>query len=397
MPYPSKVGGVEEAGRQEFHVPALDGVRGLAILLVLSLHLTTANFSTSSHVANFFSLLARCGWMGVDLFFVLSGFLITRILFTTRTDAHYFRNFYIRRALRIFPAYYLVLVALALLTIPLHFNWRGTMPWYFVYLANTLPAGPLPYVDVPTPYWRIDHFWSLQVEEQFYLVWPLLVFLLATKRRIVFCAIALSAVALGLRLYFTSHAQVFTNPNWAYGFTPCRMDSLLAGAALAILWFSRAQPWLSRLAWPVLILTGGTLCVAGWLHHGLAPSHDPFVVTYGFSLLAIAFAAFIAIVMKGGPVEQALRFAPLRSMGKYSYGIYIFHLPLVTLFLQPLRAWLFGRTHSHLVAVILSALLTAALSFAIAWASYQAYEKRFLRLKRRFAYARPPVYHQPGI
>src|SRR5438105_2987757 len=166
------------------HVPALDGVRGLAILAVLGGHLLISNDVAASFWVQKLLDIRDLLWIGVTLFFALSGFLITGILYDTLGSEGYFRTFYGRRALRIFPLYYGVLFALLLLTHPLHLNWHG-QAWRLLTYTTNLPFTH-EWTSNPAAFVNLRHFWSLAVEEQFYLVWPLLIFLLRDWRRIVY-------------------------------------------------------------------------------------------------------------------------------------------------------------------------------------------------------------------
>lgn len=155
------------------HLLPLDGVRGLAILMVVCSHSFESNYNSGSLPVRVLGHLFYYGSFGVDLFFVLSGFLITGILVDSITDAHYFRNFYARRALRIFPLYYLVLLLCFALTRPLHLHW-GSMGWLLpVYLQNLRPQEIVTFSAGSGI--ALFHFWSLAIEEQFYLVWPAIV------------------------------------------------------------------------------------------------------------------------------------------------------------------------------------------------------------------------------
>jgi peptidoglycan/LPS O-acetylase OafA/YrhL len=170
-------------------IPALDGIRGLAIALVMFHHFTLYGGMRPDFVLDkVYRHVALVGWVGVDLFFVLSGFLITGILHDSRSDRHYFRNFYMRRTLRIFPLYYGVLAA-TFLVLPLVLDVSGScrellrdQAWYWTYLIN---------VQIGLDYWPscfvLGHFWSLAVEEQFYLVWPLLLYLLGRRGMLALC------------------------------------------------------------------------------------------------------------------------------------------------------------------------------------------------------------------
>src|SRR5262245_13745 len=170
-------------------VPALDGLRGLAILPVMLTHFVSdGDLSPVSKVDEIVSATLTLGWVGVELFFVLSGFLITGILLDSRGAPHYFRNFYIRRTLRIFPLYYGFL-ALWLGVLPLFYKWPNdvlkvvSIPvspvWSWAYLTNIVQALHDDWRAGP-PY--TTHFWSLAIEEQFYLVWPTVVFLFSRRR-----------------------------------------------------------------------------------------------------------------------------------------------------------------------------------------------------------------------
>ena len=224
---------VEVAGPSRRHVPALDGVRGMAIVLVLVSHLMLFNDHTGSRFGDSLSALRGLGWVGVDLFFVLSGFLITGILFDTLQDPHYFRSFYMRRFLRIFPLYYGFLFFLLVLGHwgpGMHFEWNGRQYVLLTYLQNT--GIWFPVTDFHPGVWAdLDHFWSLAVEEQFYVFWPLLVFLVRGRRRIIALALALSGIALLLRIALYVHGS---SPLLIFMLTPCRMDTLLVGGLAAL-------------------------------------------------------------------------------------------------------------------------------------------------------------------
>src|SRR5258706_538487 len=201
-------GTIEDGG----HIPALDGLRGVAILLVLVLHFAPYAPGLQAPTVLLDRLYLRVsgiGWTGVDLFFVLSGYLITGILYDTRGSKHYFRQFYARRFLRIFPLYYVAL-ALFLIILPWPHSFdsvirelRGDAVWYWTYLYNMRVAatGFLPSS-------ALGHFWSLAVEEQFYLIWPIVVLWLGRKHLIVTCAVAVVA-ALACRLSMSSTTPCF--------------------------------------------------------------------------------------------------------------------------------------------------------------------------------------------
>jgi peptidoglycan/LPS O-acetylase OafA/YrhL len=379
------------------HIRGLDGLRGVAVVMVVAHHVLIGNAQTGSRAVNFVYALIHSGWAGVDLFFVLSGFLITRILFVTQHDPHYVRNFYARRMLRIFPLYYAVLLVLAVAGPWVHVHLERVLPYYLTYTANLRPSGPIPLQDLPGGNWIISHFWSLQVEEQFYLVWPFLLALLRTRRGILLGTVAGCVLAFALRVVFTVKATATSNEYWAYAFTPCRMDSLLIGSALVMLWFSRARATLERFAAPTLAAVVLVLAVDGGLHRGLHPTGDAFMSTVGFTLLALGSSALVVLVLSRAGFRALFESAPLRWLGKYSYGIYVFHLPVSFLLTTRLHGWLLNATHMKLLSLLVAAAAVSGLTFLLAYASYQLYEKNFLRLKRHFAYRKAMPLAQPAL
>jgi peptidoglycan/LPS O-acetylase OafA/YrhL len=219
-------------------IPALDGVRGKAILLVLFFHLNLLrSLALSNPVDGFASKMFAGGWCGVDLFFVLSGYLITRILYETKESEGYFRNFYFRRILRVFPLYYglLLLTFVVIPNLP-----SGLIPaeklekwarvetnplWFWFYLNNfaTLIAGN----------WGhgiLDVTWSLAIEEQFYVMWPWVVYKLNRGKLLQLC-LAVFLTAFVIRMTLTIGG---INPISIYVFTPGRFDSIMAGAFVAL-------------------------------------------------------------------------------------------------------------------------------------------------------------------
>jgi peptidoglycan/LPS O-acetylase OafA/YrhL len=382
------------------HVPALDGLRGVAILLVLIHHFTPDGTGGSPLTVAFLNAV-HTGWIGVDLFFVLSGFLITGILLDTRTAPGYFRNFIARRTLRIAPLYYGVLlflfVALPLIaaftrldemSAPL-FGHQGKelaeisneQGWLWFYGTNLKIA-------FDSVRWgAVNHFWSLAVEEHFYLVWPFVVYFCSPKWLARVCVLCIGA-ALALRIVLMAHG---VDPLVCYVLTPCRIDALAMGGLLAMLMRSDAAAHLPRMAGTVsagctlllLILVGS---------YGRFDREDALTSTVGYTLVAGLFAALVyASVMApaGSWPNRVLTARWLMSFGKYSYGIYVLH----HFFTKPLRE-LFPwskLTHylgSYMLAITAHLLIAIVISFAIGWLSYHLYEKHFLRLKRHFEYGK---------
>jgi peptidoglycan/LPS O-acetylase OafA/YrhL len=369
----------DDPGGAIARIPALDGVRGLAILLVLLLHFGVgAQFGRlGTPWASTLDRVFYLGWSGVDLFFVLSGFLITSILLASRTQPRYFRRFYGRRALRIFPLYYVGLV-LGLLVVPavwpsevnklLGDSLRG-QAWFWTYTLNVGYAlGWLSGVGI------LGQFWTLTIEEQFYLAWPAVVKTL-TDRGLVAACLALAAGALVLRIFWLTEGWP---GGWqgAYRFTLTRVDALAVGALVAVL--VRAPAWRQRLErWAPLGLAAGLAAIA-LLFASLTRFYpnERSVVTFGHTLLALTFG-WLMVIAVGSRSPRGLGLRPLRALGKYSYGIYVWHWPLQ-------QVMLIYHADRFSPAGFLAAGLLGSL--ALGWLSYLVIERPFLNLKRFFAY-----------
>lgn len=374
------------------HLPALDGVRGLAILLVLVVHLMLFNNDTGNRWLDSVGQLRSLGFLGVDLFFVLSGFLITGILYDTLHDPHYFRNFYMRRFLRIFPLYYGFLVFMLILTPVLHGAWHGRQYVLLAYLQNTGIWFPTDGFH-PSDLIDLNHFWSLAVEEQFYLVWPLLIFLIKDRRRLIRLSFVLSACALALRIAFSIHETPYLI-GLVHEWTLCRMDTLMFGGCLALLLRGKnslSRRWAAAWFWVSMLLMVGYALTHPWIYLSAAK----FIGTFGYTMCAIAFAALIFLTLDPFSAwNRVFRVAWLRSLGKYSYGIYVLHilvghvfdLWLARLFGMSLRNFLAPRLHSRVLAILIEFCLNVVVIYAAAYLSYNLYEVRFLRLKRYFGY-----------
>jgi len=366
----------------DLRVPALDGIRGLAILLVIP---HNGNLMPSGDVhgaAHVIKDLMLNGWTGVQLFFVLSGFLISGVLLDTQDSGNYYCAFYARRALRILPLYYGVLILTFLILAPVGLLPPETLAtqhnqiWLWTFLANwSDPFG----LEVK----GFAHFWSLAVEEQFYLLWPFILHRMRPQRVVALC-MGICVVALAIRVFIRVKGW---SDDYPYEFTFCRMDALAMGAAAAALlriplWQRRLETYRRYLPWAALCLIVAVLP----LTHDYARTGWE-TQTFGFTTLALAFAVLIvagAFMSRTDKTWSArlLQLAPLRSAGKYSYAMYVFHFPLHKL----LGTRLVGATESLAspTAAILYALALIVASYLLGWASYHLYEKHFLRLKRLF-------------
>jgi peptidoglycan/LPS O-acetylase OafA/YrhL len=367
------------------HLPALDGVRGLAILLVLLYHFVAQTTATNAFERAINWPLSY-GLLGVDLFFVLSGFLITGILYDAREQPRYFRNFYMRRVLRIFPLYYGVL-AVVFLLLPLLPALRETeigrlrehQAWAWLYGVNVYLAREGGWV-----FSYIEHFWSLAVEEHFYLVWPFVVWGLARRpRALMAVALGLAALSFGARVYaaLAGVSLVATSV-----LTPFQLDALCLGGFLAVL---VRQPGgeaaARRLVVPLAAVSGGALVLQFALlrvtDHGVelmrAVRGGLFRVLFAALLLHAVFAPAAALA------SRAFRSRVMTQLGKYSYGLYVYHHFLSYYFVTHGTEFaLAERLGSHTAAVMLQAACGIAVSSLVAWASYEHFESHFLKLKR---------------
>jgi len=362
------------------------------MLLVLLNHLIAGPLETATlPIDAAVRTIAYAGWTGLDIFFVLSGFLITGILLDTQGQPRWWPNFFVRRALRVFPVYY---GALAILFVLLPRLVRGHDPdfitlqanqrWYWTYTVNLLAA----FTHGSGAPSNTAHFWSLSIEEQFYLIWPLIVW--ACKPRTLLRVAVVTVVGgLALRLGLVLHGP--SDPFVLYMLTPCRLDGLMTGAALAVV--ARAPGGLTRLeAWAPQVFRAGSLAlIATAIWRGGLDVGDPVVAVAGYPIVALVCGALLVMAVRGPSTRRygrALRSNWLRKWGNYSYGIYIVHWPLL--------AWIEGKTnyfHEHgvallggsrLPAVLLLAAVGTSMSYTLGWLSYHLYEKRFLELKRYF-------------
>ncbi len=351
------------------HYPALDGLRGLAFLLVFTVHAVP------------YVQIFRLGWVGVDLFFVLSGFLITGILIDSKFKPYYYRNFISRRALRIFPLYYFF-IFISILILPRVFPsiftdfsyYLDHQTWYWLYGSNWLRS-----MQGDNSNKFLHHLWSLSVEEQFYVFWPLVVFSVPTRY-----LVQISLILIGFAIVFRytgSFLFGFVFP-FQYINTLARMDSLLIGAIIATLY--RLKPiLLTRLTFPVLWSSGAFLVMLIVYHRKLGFSD--LADTFTFWDLFFGAMLVISISDTRNSVNALLNTRFFKFFGKYSYGLYVYHLPVYQLLIDKVQSPL----HLHFrFDGILMTLLCMGLSILIALASFYCIEKPFLKLKKYFE---PPV------
>jgi peptidoglycan/LPS O-acetylase OafA/YrhL len=372
-----------ESTKGNKHIPALDGVRGLAAVTVFILHygVDEQSYSLPSPLIG---QAIHLGWSGVSLFFVLSGFLITGILWDGFDREHWWANFYIRRSLRIFPLYYLAifLALIASFTISAGQHDAKSLLIYAFYLQD-IPSLTLHMVSVKHIF--MGHFWSLAVEEQFYLIWPFVLFAVYRKR-------PKSAQGLCVIVWFLSLSfriavvALHLRVEWAMLFLLGRAGELAAGAFLALLIRQPgAQPEqrdpLRAIPW---CLGGASILLALIIYYTQSTLLEkPWMASAGLSLFSVFYMCIVALCLKKGPLQHFFENSLLRWLGKISYGIYVWHLMLRSLF-RGIVAHIAPHA-SRNTALILVFVVAAVGTLLLASLSFYFYESAFLRLKDKFA------------
>jgi peptidoglycan/LPS O-acetylase OafA/YrhL len=365
-------------------IPELDGVRGIAILLVLLFHFG----QPPPGIPRFISFPLMLGWSGVDLFFVLSGFLISGILLETKKASNYFQSFYARRALRILPVYFLTIFVYFHIAKPLAHHIGYWLPdidapeiWYWLHVSNWRSAFQTqPAHDVTL----LTHVWSLSIEEQFYFAWPFLILFLDPVR-LLFASSAMVLVPLCLRFAYL-HNQF--GAEFLYRLTPFRIDSLAMGCLIAVImrnakWRAAVAPWIRYVA------AGSAIVIFVCLLVQRSPSNvGPAMESAGYTCFAFLYATVVWVAAAGSPTWLCaeLRRRSLRAFGKYSYAIYIFHLPIAEYLNRATsKVAIHFSVPLKVVLWLCSIAIGVSLSFAVAIVSWNLIEKRFLALKDRFA------------
>lgn len=359
-----------QAGR---HIRELDGLRGIAVVLVLIYHFFNYSMLHKSWtgVAYSISRITEHGARGVDLFFVLSGFLITGILLDGRENPHFFKDFYARRALRILPVYYSVLLVILLC----YAHSGSYVVLSFFYLSNIAPVLGIPMIN--------GAMWSLSVEEHFYLFWPLLVHWLRFRTIVVVAAGICVAEPIIRGIAFHHVSSVF-------GYTWFRLDGLASGALIAC--FLRSPQYSMENAKSLvrlLLIAGVFLEIAG----------TPFGIRQPLTLAGaigeypafnILFSAVVlwCASMAGSAQTQLLRVFPLRVFGDLSYCLYLIHIMVMDAYDSGLRAWHLSPAAAGFTGIAIRAAVVFVVCMGIASLSRKILEQPFLRLKRFFE---PPV------
>ncbi len=355
------------------HIPALDSLRGIAVLLVVFHH---------------FKYLG-VGWIGVQIFFVLSGFLITSILLERKEEdlGRYLGRFYWRRILRIFPVYYgfLIAVSVAYLTVGEPVAFGDLAPWLFSYTYNIARFFE---PDMTWPYF--GHLWSLAIEEQFYLVWPFVVYGLSRKN---FQKLTLALVILGpilrwiMGAYFLDEGySPSKTAQCVYTLPTSHLDAFAVGAVLSVSgrdWLEKPNKWLVG-----VFLTTLVLGAYQWGH--LDPHRrlftdfgypiylsESYQYIWGYTAINLLGGGLVLYAVRGGVFIPGSSSAVLQFYGRISYGLYVLHWPVLGAIrrVHDFRAW-------SLEGFMIFVLFFFGSTF-LAWFSYRFYESWFTRLKDR--------------
>lgn len=366
------------------HIPELDGLRAIAVLSVIFAHCASMFVLPEQIVEQKIWHVLMSGWIGVELFFVLSGFLITGILIDTFFIENRLKKFYIRRSLRIFPLYYLLLtlcfIVFLFINSPVEIS-LGHSLLVFFYLGNLEELFNFP------RYYILNHTWSLAVEEQFYLIWPIL-FLYSHKY-----GLSKYTCILGIIIVNASRIFLTVNPfetiHTPYILTICRTDALFSGALLSILIKQEAR-LLSKISAVnlanILFIAGILLFLFSFQYAQIFIPGDTVTFLIGLPSLSLLFSAFILYSTKLDSkhlFRSILKLKPLTYIGKISYGIYIYHWPII-IGLSINQYIFFDMNHfSYHILPFLS--LTLLITIGIASISYYYIERPILNLKNRYA------------
>jgi peptidoglycan/LPS O-acetylase OafA/YrhL len=351
------------------YYPALNGLRGLAIILIILYH----NFGYVS----FFQL----SWIGLDLFFVLSGFLITGILLKKRDSGNFLRNFYARRMLRIFPVYYLSIVLILfilphLLTYPFSLKYfLANQRWFWFEIQNWLfiikPDGNNNF---------LNHFWSLALEEQFYLVSPWIILWIKPVQKIIRFLLVVILLMLALRLIVWFYH--FENISYLdlYAFT--RIDGLCVGGLLAIFTYQK-NLILDKINKLLSLFFFSLIFVVLPSCKFFFNCRLPYTACALFPGIALFWGSIVWSSVRAGSIPYKIfnsRF--LIFFGRISYGLYIFHWPVFRLFASGAFIWRGNR--NSLGANLVTSVISVSIAIILAIASYYSVEKFFLGLKKYF-------------
>jgi len=367
-----------QSGETEHRVPELDGIRAIAVWMVLLAHAFYGFPNAPGALDRFPSPILQVishGWLGVDLFFLLSGFLITGILFDTKNRPQYFRSFYVRRVLRIMPLYFACIAVWSVF-------YSHSAPYFL--LSSIFGANLSGLFGIHEPHGP-GVLWSLAVEEHFYLVWPLIVLLVNRRTLLLLSACIFIATPFG-RGMFAAHGM---NPDLIYSLSWFRFDGLAAGALMAI--WARSSFALRKSAFclsAALVVSFGLLSVIG-ARFGLFETRSVTAVALRYTQVYFLFAAAFVVIVgsRGARWTAPLRWRFMQVSGALSYCLYLVHLSIGDAYESLVS--LSGTRPSDFLggtgALLLRVVVMVTASFVVAAISRRYLEEPFLALKSRFA------------
>lgn len=363
------------------HYPALNGLRALAVLGVLIAHcamIAAVGAPAETLYQSFHLKVMGVGWVGVDLFFILSGFLITGILLDTSEKKSCLRKFYIRRTLRIFPLYYFVLLLYFSISYLLgnleHFSAADIM--YLLYVGNWDE-----WAGFDRPY-ALRHLWSLAVEEQFYLIWPAL-FMISSKYNMAKYVCIFTIIA---TIIFRIAFVLFDYHDYIYHITITRGDSLLVGALLAITIKEKGLQYFN-VSKSLCVLAIGCVIIAALAYiNGSFSGKTPLILMFGLPSLFLIFVPVILLTFllpRSHMFQHVLSSPVLTFMGRISYGMYVYHWFVIILIynlnLIPIESYSFWPRQALFLAY------ATPVTIILSWISYEYIERPILGYKDKWA------------
>jgi peptidoglycan/LPS O-acetylase OafA/YrhL len=380
----------DHTGGQRQFMPSLEGVRGYAFLLVFLAH-SCGNLGYAAQSRYPVRLIEGIAYVSIPVFFVLSGYLICGILIDTREREGYFKIFYSRRILRVFPLYYLTLAAVALICVLKGYPLTAGFWSHFLYIHNLLPNYIAGFNSPPTS--LIVHLWSMGVEEQFYLLWPLVVWLCPNRKTLLRVTLILIACSFALRFAAPwLNVKPFAMNFW----TPTRVDAILLGAVLVMIRDGKLYRRLEPIAQYIALCGAGVVAVTT-LISGSSVFRTTLSAAIMISLWNITAAALVVAVMREGSI--LCRLCSMKGicwLGARSYGLYLFHFIYLEWLFNRLTP-LIGRFMPFKCAQLVVAGCAFGLTVLLASLSYRFIEQPAMNLKKRLKYGdvkKPPALQQ---